>query len=52
MRTISLTPDAANRSTSALIDSIERLLNAPRTLGMIQNVQPLLQPSAIFTYAL
>ena len=49
MRTISLTPDAANRSTSALMDSIERLLNAPRTLGMMQKVQPLLQPSAIFT---
>jgi hypothetical protein len=47
----SFTPAAVSRSASHSTSSIGRLTSRPRIDGMMQKLQRLLHPSAIFKYA-
>ena len=51
MTSSSLTPAFTSRSASAITWLAGRLASLPRSCGMMQNEQRLLQPSEIFRYA-
>jgi hypothetical protein len=51
MTSSSFTPAWARRSASRMTSAMGRLASRPRIAGMMQKLQRLLQPSAIFRYA-
>jgi len=51
MTSSSFTPAATSRSASRSTSSADRETRSPRSFGMMQNEQRLLQPSEIFRYA-